>query len=195
MSGVCTVHNQYYKGDKCPACNAKDLSDARKWEREKKRGGKPSTYDRFKKYREKNKVRENLKSRLQVWWRKKIMELYTRLGVAKRCWICDKPFPVKSSHVMSSPHISHYYAKGSLYRLWCDPVNSGVLCYNHNVNKPETVVEMEPMMVKVWGQEAVDAMKKRAEEHSYNIKIGKDRRYPTNEWFLYQIEEVKKLQL
>lgn len=194
MSGVCTIHNAFYPRDKCHLCNEKDLQDAKRWEKEKKARNKK--YEKaFSAKKTPNKYRQNLKTLLQVWWRRKLYPYYERLGLTKRCWICDKPFPQGVKHRLYVPHIAHFFAKSHLYQLWCEPENSGIACYSCNCDKPEIVAAMEPKMVEVWGKERIDAMKEKAKECDFRIKTLQDRRYPTNEWFLFQIEQVKKLSL
>ena len=194
---TCEKHGIYYTGFKCPECNQEDIKSWRVSEKEKKQKAKKDgakyRLTQQRKVSSNTVVRDKLKAKLQAAWRKRIFPVYEKLGLTKSCWICGKGFPPKPNHIMSAPHVSHYFAKGTLWRLWCEPVNSGILCHTCNVSRPETAAQMEPMMVKVWGKEMVEELKAKAEECDLRIKTGQDRRYPPNEWFLSEVEFVKTM--
>lgn len=153
----------------------------------------------------KTSYREGLKNRLQREWRKLMYGYYSKIEyslngyrctLADFCWIEKKRFfnpEGARKHIMSVAHVSHYYPKGEHYLMWTHPVNSGILGHNQNVNKQGNVIAMEPMMVYVWGEARVREMKEQAEHYRDQIRKGVFPSVPTNEWFLAEIEHLKKM--
>lgn len=133
--------------------------------------------------------RDKLKVKLQRLHSKRMKELYRKMGFYY-CWIDEKGNERKG---LFGLHVSHYFAKGELWQLWTDPVNSGLSSYNRNVNRPETVPLMRAMMVKVWGEEKVKDLEKRAAEAKKRIDMRIDPKYPTELWLRGKIDELQKL--
>lgn len=176
---------------------AKDLT-AKKREAQ----GKYTRFNRYVKLKPDGKVNndmENAKRNLQVNWRKIIYPYYLKKGLADFCWICKKPFLKGVSNKLYSAHVAHYYSKAHLYFLWIDPVNSGICCYRDNVDRPETVAAMEPMIIEAWGQQRFDDLRGRAEKYLDLINKGVDekgflvRKKPTLEWYKAEIIKTKNL--
>lgn len=121
-----------------------------------------------------------------------LVSKYMKLVYQRKCvyydWITWKRNDQKG---LFGLHAAHYYPKGELWQLWCDPVNIGLTGYSHNVVKPETAPMMRSMMIDVWGEKAVNDLDKRASEAKQRIDLGIDPRYPTDMWILAMIKEMK----
>lgn len=190
---LCEKHGEVYKeGDFCHSCNQENIAIWKKSEKDKK--------EKTKKYSQAvhrrlspNNEREKLKALLQFHWRKKIFPYYERKGLTSYCWINpNHRFHPGLKGRLFSAQVSHYYAKSHIYQLWTDPVNSGICCYDCNVNKPHIVAAMEPMMIQVWGQQRFDDLKGQMEIYLDRINKGIDRRHPSKEWFEGMILETRK---
>jgi hypothetical protein len=193
---VCDEHGIFFnEGGFCPSCNSDKISLWKKSEKEKAQHRKK--YEATAQRRlSQNHERKNLKASLQYHWRKKIFPYYEKLKLTDFCWINkEHRFHPDIKGRLYSAQVSHYYAKSHLYQLWCDPVNSGICCYRCNVDKPEIVAAMEPMMVEVWGKQRIDDLKGNAEMYLERINKGIDRKYPKDEWFMGMIALVKKMKI
>ena len=196
----CSIHpdTYYTPGRTCQKCSDQNYEE---W-KTSIRAGK----DKEKKYAKAikrrispNHDREKLKANLQYNWRAKIFPFYQKKGLTSFCWIDRKPFLKGVTNRLYTAQVSHYYAKSHIYQLWTHPVNSGICCYRHNVDKPETVAAMEPMMIEVWGQQRFDDMKGEAAIYLEWINKGIDdeghlvRRNPSDQWFIDEIAKTKKM--
>lgn len=196
---VCEVHGSFYKeGSFCNECNRAKISEWKASVKESK-GKEKKYYQAVKRRISPNHDREKLKAKLQYHWRAKIFPFYQKKGLTSFCWIDRKPFLQGVTNRLYTAQVSHYYAKSHLYQLWTHPVNSGICCYRHNVDKPETVAAMEPMMIEVWGQQRFDDMRGEAARYLEFINKGVDdeghlvRRHPTDQWFIDEIAKTKKM--
>mgnify|MGYP000855960357 FL=1 len=182
---ICDVHKRFIpEGQVCSNCFS-EQHKAR--QAEAKKAGK--TFGRHRQFEKskKSKKRDNLKSRLQGLVSQYVKSIYREKGVYFD-WITNKP---NNRTGLFGLHAAHYYPKGELWQLWCDPVNIGLTGYNQNVNKPETAPMMRDMMIKVWGEETVNDLDKRSKEADERIKAGIDPRYPTDLWLIGMIAEMK----
>lgn len=196
---VCEVHGSFYKeGSFCNECNREKISAWKASVKESK-GKEKKYYQAVKRRISPNHDREKLKAKLQYHWRAKIFPFYQKKGLTSFCWIDRKPFLQGVTNRLYTAQVSHYYAKSHLYQLWTHPVNSGICCYRHNVDKPETVAAMEPMMIEVWGQQRFDDMRGEAARYLEWINKGLDdeghlvRRHPSDQWFIDEISKTKKM--
>lgn len=196
---VCEVHGSFYKeGSFCNECNREKISAWKASVKESK-GKEKKYYQAVKRRISPNHDREKLKAKLQYHWRAKIFPFYQKKGLTSFCWIDRKPFLQGVTNRLYTAQVSHYYAKSHLYQLWTHPVNSGICCYRHNVDKPETVAAMEPMMIEVWGQQRFDDMRGEAARYLEWINKGLDdeghlvRRHPSDQWFIDEIAKTKKM--
>ena len=183
---ICGIHNRYIpEGQVCSDCFSEQHKQRKA---EQKKAGK--TFGRHRQFEqsEKSKKRNNLKSRLQGLVSQYIKRIYRDQGYYFD-WITHKPDNTKG---LFGLHAAHYYPKGELWQLWCDPVNIGLTGHNNNVNKPETAPMMRTIMVKGCGEEAVNDLDKRAKEADDRIKAGIDPRYPTDLWMIGMIAEMKQ---
>lgn len=184
---ICETHNRYIPdGQMCSQCFAEMHKAQKKAERE---AGKS-----FGKYRsfelsESSKKRKAMKDKLQGMVSKYVKQLYRERGFYFD-WITGK---ANNQSGLFGLHAAHYYPKGELWQLWCDPVNIGLTGHHHNVNKPETAPMMRDMMVKVWGADAVNDLDLRAAEYKLNIQLGIDPRHPTDIWMQGMAIQMKAL--
>lgn len=202
---LCEKHGEFFReGRTCHSCNQQNIMDwkagykANK-QKEKKYGSTKKqaimASDKSEQYDE----REKLKAKLQAEWRKKVFPYYKSKGLTDFCWVNRHPFLKGVKNKLYAAHVSHYYAKSHIYQLWTHPVNSGICCYNHNIDKPETVAAMKGMIVEVWGQQRFDDMCGEAEMYLDWINKGVDNKgklvlkYPSTQWLIDKIEETKKM--
>lgn len=182
---ICELHGRVIpEGQICGDCFREDHQAKRKAEKE---AGK--TFGRFRKFEasQKSKGRAYLKVKLQALVSKYVKKIYTDRGVYFD-WITGK---ANNQAGLFGLHAAHYYPKGELWQLWCDPVNVGLTGHNHNVNKPETATMMRGMMVKVWGEEAVNDLDRRAEESKLRINTGMDPKHPDDLWLMASIKDMQ----
>ena len=185
---ICTKHGTYLNDDltMCGQC-WRELQSVKTAERKSER----KQFGKFKKkfvVSEKTKARDRLKKRLQDEWSKYMKEVYREMGLYY-CWITGHSTLKKGIFGL---HVSHYYAKGEIWQLWCDPVNSGLSIYDQNVNKPQNVTAMRHKMIEVWGEDRVKELDEKAEMYRNRIKAGIDPKYPTDIWLMGMIKEIKK---
>lgn len=189
---VCEKHGIAYN-DFCRSCNQENIKEWRLVEKSKKQ--KERSFKKKKEWRIKpNNKRENLKKRLQSAWRAKIFPFYKKLGLTGRCWICGKAV-LEGVKGLYSSQVSHYYAKSQVYQLWSHPVNSGICCYGCNVDRPHTVTAMETKMIEVWGEKNVANLKDEHDLYKHAIDIGAYKKHPPEEWFFFEIDSVKNMDL
>lgn len=191
---LCEIHGEIYKqGGMCNSCSRQNYLDWKESHKKAQQQKKKYTQALNRKLSP-NHDREKAKALLQFHWRKKIFPYYEKLGLTRYCWINPSHrFHPEMKGRLYSAQVSHYYAKSHIYQLWTDPVNSGICCYHCNVDKPEIVAAMEPMIIETWGQQRFDDMKGRMEMYLDRINKGIDRKYPTLEWFHGMILETKKM--
>lgn len=190
---VCEKHGTFYHGF-CHDCNQEKIQQWRADDKKKKADAR-KLGKKLQKRLVPNNERERLKKTLQANWRRLIYPVYKKMGYADFCWICGRRFVAGTGNKLYSAHVSHYYAKSHVYQLWCDPVNSGICCYGCNVDKPEIVAAMEPMIIKVWGQERFDKLKSDMEYWLNRINMGLERRYPSTEWLMSMVVDVKNIKI
>ena len=144
---VCERHGLFYSDSQiCGQCWREDQSvrtKERKAERvfKVKKFSKPTT--------QKGIDRLKLKSKLQSAWSATMKKIYKEAGI-EYCFITGKTTTQKG---LFSLHVSHYYPKGQVWQLWCDPCNSGLTTYDQNINKPENATAMRSKLVEIWGEE------------------------------------------
>jgi len=190
---VCEKHGEFYKTF-CNSCNQELIRLAKESARAAKK--KQNVFGRTYKVSQKSADRQKIKDKLQEAWRRVIYPFYEKKGLTSFCWITgNRLFKQKGVNRLWNPHVSHYYAKSKIWQLWCDPVNSGICSYDTNINNQSTVAEMEPMMIKVWGKERVDELKRKRDIYDLRIKTGQDPRFPPIDWMLSMIEECKKMKI
>lgn len=190
---LCEKHTCFYTKF-CHECNQENIKLVKEYHRKAKK--KDNVFGRTYKVSDKSKLRDKLKNKLQAEWRKVIYPFYKKRGLAERCWIQGtRIINQKGSSRFWTGQVSHFYGKGDIWQLWIDPVNSGICSYDTNINKQSIVARMEPMMVRVWGQERVDELKRKSEIYSFRIKTGQDPRFPPIDWLYASIEECKRMKL
>lgn len=182
---ICEHHNRYIPdGQVCSDC-FREENDAKK--KAEKEAGK--TFGRHKKFQlsDSSKSRKRLKDKLQGLVSEYVKTLYKSKGVYYD-WITGK---ANYQAGLFGLHAAHYYPKGELWQLWCDPVNIGLTDHNHNVNKPETAPMMRRMMIEVHGAEAILDLDRRAEDYKLRIQAGIDPRHPEDLWLVAMAKEMK----
>lgn len=188
---TCEKHGEYYERF-CHSCNQELIKLAKEDHKNKLQKNK-KYFSANKRRLRVNNDREKLKQSLQYYWRKVIFPFYEKKGLTSFCWINPQHrFHPDLKGRLYSAQVSHYYAKSHIYQLWTDEVNSGICCYDCNVNKPEIVSSMEPMIIQVWGQQRFDDLRGRMEIYLDRINRGIDRKRPTDEWLIAMIAETKK---
>lgn len=212
---TCTTHPQIYypEGKSCIMCHREQEIKSRtitkaEWAKDvaakkKEAQGKYTRFNRFVKLKPDGKVNNDLpnaQKKLQAEWRKKIFPFYEKKGLTSFCWINEnhKFHPGLKGHLYSA-QVAHYYSKMHIYQLWTHPVNSGIACYKCNVDHPEIVAAMAPMIIQVWGQQRFDDMCGEAEKYLEWINKMVDdqghlvRKKPTLDWYNEEIIKTKKL--
>lgn len=185
----CQTCGNYIPNDTiCGSCFAKEY---RKTKAEQK--AKDKQLNKFSKFQNRPKSErtiklDKLKKQLQSLWSAKMKQIYKDKGVYFD-WIDGKANNAKGLHGL---HVAHFYPKGKLWQLWIDPVNSGIASHKHNVEEPETAPMMLKMMLKVWGDDAVNDLHQRAEDYRLRISLGIDKRHPDEMILMGMIKELKE---
>lgn len=184
----CEIHGTYFQdGQMCGSCWRMDQTAKIALKKQERKQFGRFGQRRKMEVSEKTKRRQRLLHELQRVWSRYMKHIYREMGVYY-CWIGGN---VNNASGLSGLHVSHYFPKGELWQLWCDPVNSGLSSFDYNVNKPETVGLMRRKMVEVWGPEAIADLEDRAEMYRQRIAAGMDPRRPTDIWIIGMIKEVK----
>ena len=179
---VCERHGLFYSDSQiCGQCWREDQSvrtKERKAERvfKGKRFSKPTTQngiDRLK-----------LKSKLQSAWSAYMKKVYREMGI-QHCFITGKTTTQKG---LFSLHVSHYYPKGQVWQLWCDPCNSGLSVYDQNINKPENATAMRSKLVEIWGKEKMEELDAKEKYYRERIQQGLESKYPSDLWLIAMIK-------
>lgn len=183
---VCERHGLFYSDSQiCGQCWREDQSvrtKERKAERvfKGKRFSKPTT--------QKGIDRLKLKSKLQSAWSAYMKKLYRETGFYY-CFITGKTTTQKG---LFSLQVSHYYPKGQVWQLWCDPCNSGLSVYDQNINKPENATAMRSKLVEIWGKEKMEELDAKEKYYRERIQQGLDTKHPTDIWIIGMIELLKQ---
>lgn len=183
---LCIKHGVYIKpGDFCRQCNDEKKAEWDRSDKEKKK----ATVKRVKGFSRRSGTKTRLRDALQALYGKIMRAYYKSIGVYY-CWI-GGPACSSRKDGLFGLHISHFYAKGSLFYLWLHPVNSGVCCYHHNVVDQGTVGEMREMMIKVWGREKVEDLDKKAAMYQSQKRMGIIKSGPDEMWLKAMCSEIK----
>lgn len=190
----CKIHPDQYvqPGKDCNECN-KALWEADHKRKKDEAQSSRYKFNRFQPSKKSNDLDKYL-DKLQSTWRGIIYPVYQTLGLAGQCWTCSRRFwniPKGSRTVFNVPHIAHYYAKGDLYPLWCDPENSGVCCYDCNVNLPQNVPKLVFRLLEVWGPVRMEALHEKARMVMDQIHRGQIRKKPDSLWLIGKIQDTR----
>lgn len=218
MTPSCTIHNDTYfpPGGQCILCLRGSVSKKRIVE--KATNSISKTYNKklvqIEKQNQKKKENQQLVKELlknnpdakiikQPKSRKQLIEegqKYLSLNWKKKycpnkttnCSVCNKPVPTKGNHIMNTIHCGHYYAKGIYWQLMFDESNLAPVCYDHNVNKPESAPGMRDWLIKTHGKKAIELLDQRATKfmQDKNQNIIKSR--PDELYLLGNIQDQKK---
>lgn len=183
---VCERHGLFYNDSQiCGQCWREDQSvkvKERKAERtfSKVKYSKPMT--------QKGIDRLKLKSKLQSAWSAYMKKVYKEMGI-EYCFITGKTSTQKG---LFSLHVSHYYPKGQVWQLWCDPCNSGLSVYDQNINKPENATAMRSKLVEIWGKEKMEELDAKEKYFRERIQQGLDTKHPTDIWIIGMVNLLKQ---
>ncbi len=182
---VCERHGLFYSDSQiCGQCWREDQSVRTKERKAEmvfkgKRFSKPTT--------QKGIDRLKLKSKLQSAWSAYMKKVYREMGI-NYCFITGKTTTQKG---LFSLHVSHYYPKGQVWQLWCDPCNSGLTCYDQNINKPENATAMRSKLIEIWGKERMEELDQKEKYYRERIQQGLESKYPSDLWLMAMIKLLK----
>lgn len=181
---VCERHGLFYSDSQiCGQCWREDQVVKKSERKELNRFSKFS-----KPTTQKGIDRKKLKDKLQAAWSGYMKRVYKEMGI-EYCFITGKTTTQKG---LFSLHVSHYYPKGQVWQLWCDPCNSGLTCYDQNINKPENATAMRSKLVEIWGKEKMEELDAKEKYYRERIQQGLDTKHPTDIWIIGMIELLKQ---
>lgn len=187
---LCELHGIFYRPyQMCCKCGVKAYNEAKQKNKEEKAKQPKKLLAVSQKTGKqiKGKTRKQLKDELQALWSKKF-KAWAKSNNLYFDWITGSK---KEGKGLYSFHVSHYFCKSIYWMLWTNPANSGILSYDENVNKPQNIAAMRPMLIKVHGLEAIESLEKLQQECDYKIKIGVYKSQPPIDWLLANIQELK----
>jgi hypothetical protein len=167
----------------CSLCNTENYKKRKFVNRSKK---EQETKFRKQKPSELN----NLKARAQSLHSKNIKTLHCDQEYT-RCWTCNKLILVYGGSIHNTSHCGHYYPKSLFWELAYLDFNSGIQCYDCNVNHPELIPIMRDVLISFWGVDKINLLDSMAKEFKWRVDSGIITKQPPTEWIREQIKILK----